>query len=669
MSSRHAGKTTLLELAFDHGHLFRTKSKLPMRMTRAISGFARPLISTFGALVILVATGSAQSPSSPPHIVKTADLDAEIRQFLAREISAHVADIKTLDPPPDRVVGALTTGEFSWGTFMRALGAYSEFAGTREIASRDVVPMIGTMALIELGRGGKSWAQLYAASALWSFGKDLKQNALWQGLTPKEREAYRTLLDTSRFYNPQTHQLMGLPQNYLGVAARIAAIGYELGLNKDRAALDDLLDQATRPFTNGALFADDAIPTGRFDRYSNEYARAVFEAAAVAERPDIMKAVTPSLHAQIELWWDLLSPDGYGYNWGRSLGAISYMDTMEIAAFTGKYPEFRPASLAQLASAYYRAFRWLRNDYNDQTHLLSVFAFGRGDYAYITKEREWQQTTTFFGKIINADEAFMKALQSAGLGSFVDDLNLSDVDRYVSFGNHSGRKFGVWVVRQDNVHFAIPFVTGPKAATSDYEPAPHGFPGFAVPVERIYPCLTPFLELDDGRTIAAADGADEIQFSPEKKSVRAIWKRWVVVGAKAGETVDSGLMTEVTWTLDGRSLHRVEVITGTKSVRVRRFWMAVPSHADHIETNFSDGTRRDLLSSKEARLDVQVAASDWPIRISTFATGDDSLGRGAQGAIPLQLILESKDISFEPGTQKWEVVLSLPAETRVPPRQ
>ena len=81
----------------------------------------------------------------------------------------------------------------------------------------------------------------------------------------------------------------------------------------------------------------------------------------------------------MKLWWDLLSPDGYGYSWGRGLGAIGYMDTMEIAAFVAKYPEFRPAPLPQIASAYYAAWRWLRNDFKDKNHLLSVFAFGRGD--------------------------------------------------------------------------------------------------------------------------------------------------------------------------------------------------------------------------------------------------------------------------------------------------
>ena len=70
----------------------------------------------------------------------------------------------------DRVVGALTTGEFSWGTFMRTLGDYSAFASTNTIAGHDVPTMIGKMAQIELSHGGKTWAQLYAAMALHSPG-------------------------------------------------------------------------------------------------------------------------------------------------------------------------------------------------------------------------------------------------------------------------------------------------------------------------------------------------------------------------------------------------------------------------------------------------------------------------------------------------------------------
>jgi len=620
---------------------------------------ARPVVLLLCGLLAPNCSLLAQTRIAPSQI-DVSDLNQQVRSFLQSQVTSHVADIKTLDPPPERVVGALTTGEFSWGSFMRTLGAYSECFETKTIAGHDVPGMIGRMARIELSQGGKSWAQLYAAMALQSFGTDLNRNVLWQGMTPEEREAYRQLLNPGRFYDEKTHTLIHLPENYFGVAARIAAIDYQLGLNKDRTALDDLLSRAAKQFTDGALFADDALPTGRFDRYSNEYARAIYDAAEIAGRPDIMKAVAPSLKVQMKLWWDLLSEDGYGYSWGRSLGAISYMDTLEISAFLGAHSEFRPAPLPQLAAAYFAAWSWLRNDFNDQTHLLSVFAFGRGDYAYITREREWQQTATFFGKVIASHQKFMKVLEKESLKSFPSHLAFSDVARFQYFRNGSSRQFGVWVVRQGDLHFALPFVTGPKAATSDYEPVPDGFPGIAVPVEKIYPCFVPFLELEDGRTVAAADGADEISLSADGKSLTAIWKRWVAVGTKTGDLLDPGLVSEVNWTLEGKTLRRKESLTSSKTLNVRRLWLAIPSRYDHLETLYVKGARIDRLFSEGQTLAVQVKDSTWPLEISAFATGNAPLGRGDRGPLPFHLILQTKHFTLIPAIPRdWELVLSV----------
>ena len=83
----------------------------------------------------------------------------------------------------------------------------------------------------------------------------------------------------------------------------------------------------------------------------------------------------------MRLWWDLVDgDDGYGYPWGRSLGVVSYMDTLEIVAFLAQHPEFRPAPLADLVSQYARAWNYLRHDFKDDRHLLSLFDFGRGNY-------------------------------------------------------------------------------------------------------------------------------------------------------------------------------------------------------------------------------------------------------------------------------------------------
>jgi len=601
---------------------------------------------------------SEQNRETSPavRVTTTAMLDQQVRSFLTQEITAHVADIKALDPPPDRVVGALTIGEFSWGTFMRTLGDYSIFASTNSIAGHDVPQMIGKMAQIELSRGGKTWAQLYAAMGLRSFGKDLNHNTLWQSLSLEEKKTYCALLDPTRFYDAKTHTLIHLPENYFGVAARIAAISYDLGLNKDRASLDDLLNRAAAQFTAGALYADDALPTGRYDRYSNEYARAIYDAAQMAGREDIVKAVSPSLKEQMALWWDLLSADGYGYQWGRSLGAISYMDTMEIVGFVGVHPEFRPAPMPQLAAAYNAAWTWLQNDFNKETHLLNVFGFGRGEYGYITKEREWQQTTTFFAKVMSAHKQFIQTMTSEKIEQFNPQPTFENVARFKFFKDGGGRKFGVWIVRQGDLHFALPFVVGPKAATSDYEPVPFGFANIAAPVEKIYPCMVPFLELEDGGTFAAVDGADEIKPASDGLSVSATWKRWVTVGGKAGELQNIGLTTEVTWMLHEQTLTRSETVSASKSIKLRKLWMAVPSRGSHLQTIENNGKRVDQIAGEPGALQIVVKRSDWPLQISAFASGDSPLGRSDRGPIPLHLILESHDISFAPNTsKKWEI--------------
>lgn len=619
----------------------------------------RRFASVLSALLWLCCAASAQKTPASSGIESSA-LDLQVRGFLRTEVLAHVQDIKTLDPPPDRVVGALTSGDFSWGTFMRTLGAYSQLTGEKTIADHDVLQMISRMAQIELQQGGKTWAQLYAAMALESFGADLERNALWQSMNSEERETYRNLLDPGRFYDVKSHTLIHLPENYFGVAARIAAIDYELGINNDRPALDDLLNHAAKQFTGGALFADDAPPTGRYDRYSNEYARVLYEAAEIAGRQDILKAIASSLTEQMRLWWDVLSEDGYGYSWGRSLGAISYMDTLEIVAFLGTHRQFRPAPLPQLAAAYAAAWHSLEQDFNRETHLLRIFEFGRGDYSYITKEREWQQTTTFFGKAIGAHQKFMLALQNEGVKDFPSYPSFADVARFQYFMHGTGRKFGVWVVRQGNLHFALPFVTGPKAATSDYEPVPDGYSEVGFPVERIYPCIVPFLELENGQTIAATDGADEIRLGADGKSVIAVSRRWVVPGSKAGEFVDPGLMVEVTWTFEGTTLRRAETLAASRDVKVGRLWLTVPSRYDHLETSYNSGTRADHLFADGKALDLTLIRSDWSFDISAFATGNDPLGRGDRGPIPLHLVLQTKPFAMAAGEKKhWEMLLAI----------
>ena len=613
------------------------------------------------AMLVVAAAWAASQPRSAVSAVSADSVEreslcAEINQFLGRQLAAHVAAIPSVDPPPARVLGAGTTGEYTWGTFMRSLGAYAELSGQRELAGRELAAFAGKTGLLEHRLGSTRFSQLYAAQTLRHFGSNLKSNSLWQGLSEQERTAWRELLDPRKFYDPKTRKVINLPENYLGVAARLAAIDFRLGLLEDRKLLDDLLDRAAQQFSSGALFADDAPPTGRFDRYSNEYARFIWDAAETAERTDLLSALKPSITTQMRLWWDLVKEDGYGYAWGRSLGVVSYLDTLEIVGFLGQHPEFRPTPLADLASAYWLAWRWLRRDYRDDAHLLSVFAFGRGNYRYISPDREWQQTIGFFGKLADAHIKLMPALEREHVAKISTRLSLAGVARFVFF-NNGPRKAGVWLVRQGPLSFTLPITTGTQPGVSDYLPAPHGLAGFAAPVEQIYPSLVPYLELEDGRVIVASDGADEIQPSSDGRSLRVIWRRWALIGSKSGVVVDPHITSEVTFRIDGATLTREETLTASEQLTIRRWRFAVPTTAEHLAQS-NDGQRWTRLESSEGVLDVQSPAADWPVKETVVATGDSSLGRGPRRGVPLHLVYESRDIRLEARRPvRWRIAL------------
>lgn len=591
--------------------------------------------------------------------VSAAELNTEIKTFTAKEIAIHFADIQTLNPPPDRVMGALTIGEFSWGSFARALAAQADIGGSQTIAGKDTARAIAEMGLIEARNGGKAFSQLYSTLALRHYGTDLSKNAVWNSLSDAEKKEWFELLDPSRFYDAKKRQVINLPENYLGVAARVSAMSWQMGVLKDRAFLDSVVTRAAEQFTSGKLFSDDNPPTGRYDRYSNEYARFCWDAAEIAGRKDILEKLKPSLKEQMKLWWDLVSPEGYGYNWGRSQGLVSYLDTMEIAAFLASHAEFRPTSLENIVSLYYLAWKWIRADYSDETHLFTVFKFGRGNYSYINRQREWQQTGTSFGKIILANDTFFKALEKENLTQFSAEVNLPDVARFEFFEKKKDRQFGVWLVRQGKFQFALPVTTGTKPAIADYLPAPFGLPGFAAPVEEVYPSLVPFLELEDEKTYATSEGADEIIPAEDGRSLKVIWKKWAQKGSKSGEVFENGLTTEVEFKIENNKLIRRETLTANKDLTIKNWRVAVPTTADKSKLKIQNGQRTYFFSGREGTLSVS-AKPDWKTSEEIFATGDSRLGKGVLGAIPLHLIYESKDVQMKKDEKKtWEIVLEL----------
>jgi hypothetical protein len=316
--------------------------------------------------------------------------------------------------------------------------------------------------------------------------------------------------------------------------------------------------------------------------------------------------------------------------------------------FLALHPEFRPAPLADLAALYYQSWNYLLHDYQNDRHLLSIFAFGRGNYAYISREREWQQTTGFFGKLANSHTPIMNALEKEGVASFPIAPSLPEVARFEFFRKPPARSAGVWVVRQGVLRFALPITTGPKPGISDYLPSPHGLAGFAAPVEQVYPSLTPFIELADGRQAVATDGADLIEPAADGRSLHVRWTKWAVVGSASGKVEDIGITSDVVWRIQGNTLTREETLSSKQPVSIHSWLLAVPT--THNETDLQMFKEPGLLrfTSLKGALDVRMSASNFQFTQSVISTGDSALGRGVHGPIPLHLLFKASDFELKP---------------------
>jgi len=616
-------------------------------------------------VAVLLSGISAFASDLTTNAVSTEKFAAEATAFLQHEIAANVAAVTNLNPPQAVVLGVPTKGDFTWGSFMRAVAAC---AGDQTIiAGRDVPKFLGQLGLIESRQNGKTFSQLGSAITLRRYGMDLETNALWQSLSPSERNEWRALLNPARFYDFNTHHVIGLPENYMGVAARIITMDVQFGLVTNLDAAREILERASGQFLHGALYTDDNMPTGRYDRYSQEYARFIYEAAGNLGRKDIQDAVAPSIHATMRTWWAVVDRDGYSYPWGRTIGDNSYMDTIDIIGFLADHPEFRPAPLRDLTSVYYAAWNSLLKDYEPDRHLLNMFGFGRGSYHYVTIERQWQQTTGFFYKSGESLEKLKAAWVRENVADFPARPELPPVMRFDVF-RAGDRQAGVWLVRTNDYQFMVPITTGIRPGISDYLPAPHGLKGFAAPVEQLAPVLTPYLELADGRVLVAGDGADQIVPAKDGNGFTAIWNRLATVNLADNTTnadlpfgepekfVDAGLESEVIWKMDGDTLVRIEKISTSAPVTVRHFSAIFPSTADVVATRLERGHRIDTFSGKDAELEVSVESRDLSFDESLEATGSSTLGKGTRGPIPLVLRISTDDIKLDPHKSfKWTI--------------
>ena len=90
-------------------------------------------------LVVVAFLSLSPSPlSAQSDKIDTAAFDKEVNDFFTQEMAAHLNEIKTYNPAPNKVFAAATTGEYTWGSFMNSLGAYAAMSERTKLGDRDL---------------------------------------------------------------------------------------------------------------------------------------------------------------------------------------------------------------------------------------------------------------------------------------------------------------------------------------------------------------------------------------------------------------------------------------------------------------------------------------------------------------------------------------------------
>src|SRR6266404_4126518 len=144
------------------------------------------------AVLASTTTSNAQpARASAPATIQTSSFDKEVTDFFTQEMTAHLNEIKSYDPAPDKIFGAGTTGEYTWGSFMNSVGAFAAMTDRSKLGDRDLAREVGQVGLLEYRLKSTRFSQLYGVLALRYFGKNLDTNPVWQSLNEEQRAQWR----------------------------------------------------------------------------------------------------------------------------------------------------------------------------------------------------------------------------------------------------------------------------------------------------------------------------------------------------------------------------------------------------------------------------------------------------------------------------------------------
>ena len=342
-----------------------------------------------------------------------------------------------------------------------------------------------------------NWGKYYFLQALLKLDK---QDVLKSIFTSQQLQVLHEKLNWQEMIDETTGFLNSrFPTNFYGVAFSVARLRFLLGWDNEQVSqsiLQQLLEHYRTHAENGC--SDETNGNGRFDRYS------VLLVAEICQRhietgldvPDWLKA---SLRQAVTLVLSILSEDGSGFQWGRSIGAYGDSAFNEILSVSMQLGLLN-AQECVVANDFSLACskRFLNFWYDKEELSVNLWFKGRQTDAYRAEHRLVGENISLCFQHINVQLAWNAiSVPSATLIAHSQlDLKFTTFrqDEYIRGLFH-------W---RDNQHvFVLPLINGDQNyhATSPYFPIPFSSGVLTGIAQGNAPLWVPGIRTLDGRVL------------------------------------------------------------------------------------------------------------------------------------------------------------------------
>lgn len=433
----------------------------------------------------------------------------------------------------------------------------------------------------------ETWGVYYYCQAIVM----LKQAGLLdQAISPATLDKLKAKLDWRRFVRERDMTLIGLPNNYYGVAFSVARLRYRLGW-EDASASEALLARTLdhyRQYSGQYGFADETDGDGRFDRYSvlliGEISHRLIEAGMPAT-PE----VRAWLRRSVDLMLPRLNPRGEGFEYGRSIGTYGETAFLEVLTAAAKLDVLTPEEKAMAYAFSARvAARYMDFWFEPATGSVDMWGHGRRTDAYRGKHRilgenlslgrQYIYTNAIWNELGFKDQAPDPRFQA-----WLDRLPKRTVTWFAR-----GRYDRLVVTLRDGGHvIGLPIINGGEGQhmNTPYYPIPFS-PGMLQGVaDGVFPQLLPRLTLEDGARLAPLAYAKGVKVEGRgaRTTVSYAQDQLDRLGGKA-PVADDRVGVSTTYRFEPGRISRTDVFTPKPGVMIKAVDLAFASFSGQAVT-------------------------------------------------------------------------------------